>query len=64
MNNFHGGIDALEPEELFGFHGPGWGQFTTSTLLDLILHAQREVVHHGAEISLPRDLHRSGAMLG
>jgi hypothetical protein len=39
--------------------GPAWGPFATSTHLDLAFHALREIVHHGAEIALLRDLYRS-----
>ena len=62
--NFYDLVVSRTPEQFFELLGESWGQFATSTFFDLVLHAQREVVHHGAEISLLLDLHRSGAMLG
>ena len=37
--------------------GPTWGPYAESTKLDLAIHAQREVIHHTAEIFLLRDLY-------
>ena len=37
--------------------GPAWGPFAESTWIDLFVHAVDEVVHHGAEIGLLRDLY-------
>ncbi len=37
--------------------GPGEGPFAEYPLATLILHINREVIHHGAEISLLRDLY-------
>lgn len=37
--------------------GPTWGPYSESTKLDLAIHAQREVIHHAAEIFLLRDLY-------
>jgi hypothetical protein len=45
------------PDGLFQLLGPGWGPYADSTILALALHAQREIVHHGAEIGLLRDLY-------
>jgi hypothetical protein len=39
--------------------GPTWGPFADHTHLDLALHANREVIHHLAEIALLRDLYRA-----
>jgi hypothetical protein len=41
-------------EELLG---PAWGPYAASNHLDLALHVLDEVVHHGAEIGLLRDLY-------
>lgn len=43
-------------DDLFEPLGPAWGPFGQHTRLDLVLHAQREVIHHGAEIALLCDL--------
>ncbi len=37
--------------------GAAWGRYAEKNNLELALHAQREVIHHGAEIALLRDLH-------
>lgn len=41
--------------------GPDWGSFAESNYVDLMLHAGRELIHHGAEIGLLRDLYRAQA---
>jgi hypothetical protein len=42
--------------------GPAEGPFAESPMATLVLHINREVIHHGAEISLLRDLYlRQGA---
>ena len=46
-------------DDLFQQLGPAWGPFAEHTRLDLVLHAQREVIHHGAEIALLCDLYRA-----
>jgi DinB superfamily len=45
-------------DDLFEELGRDWGPFAQHSRLALALHAQREVIHHGAEIALLRDLHR------
>ena len=37
--------------------GPGAGQYTNSTALDLVLHIQAEVLQRGADLCLLRDLY-------
>ena len=37
--------------------GPAWGPFSEHSTFALVLHAQREITHHAAEIALLRDLH-------
>jgi len=37
--------------------GPAWGPYADQTHLALALHAERELVHHGAEVALLRDLY-------
>ena len=41
--------------------GPSWGPWGHHSTVDIALHAGNELVHHGAEIALLRDLHRAGA---
>jgi hypothetical protein len=47
------GIDGLDRR-----CGPGEGPYADYPLGALVLHINRETIHHGAEISLLRDLHR------
>jgi hypothetical protein len=56
---FRAGVAGWGEAGLFEPLGPAWGPYAEHANLDLALHAQREVVHHGAEISLLRDLYRA-----
>ncbi len=38
--------------------GPAEGPFAESSMAALVLHIHREVIHHGAEVSLLRDLYQ------
>jgi hypothetical protein len=38
--------------------GPAEGEWADSPMAALVLHTNRELVHHGAEIALLRDLYR------
>jgi hypothetical protein len=40
--------------------GPSWGPYAAANTLDLALHVLDEVVHHGAEVGLLRDLWTAG----
>ena len=42
---------------LLGLLGPAWGPYSDHTNLALALHAQHEVIHHGSEVALLRDLY-------
>jgi len=53
------GVRGLGAEGLARPCGPAYGPYADSPLADLILHINREVIHHGAEIALLRDLYRS-----
>lgn len=44
--------------------GEKWGPYGEQSWADLVLHAMDEVAHHGAEIGLLRDLHRTGTVAG
>jgi len=39
--------------------GPAEGPFAESSMASLVLHINREVIHHGAEVALLRDLYRA-----
>ncbi|MCH8986139.1 MAG: DinB family protein [Acidobacteria bacterium] len=38
--------------------GPDWGPWAHHSMVDMALHCGNELVHHGAEIALLRDLYR------
>ncbi|MEV0285543.1 DinB family protein [Kribbella sp. NPDC050820] len=52
-------IRALSEAELSQPLGPKGSFYAEDTMLALITHLNRETIHHGAEISLLRDLYRS-----
>jgi hypothetical protein len=52
------GISALDQEGMARKLGPKGGQFADDTMADLIVHINREVMHHGGEIGLLRDFYR------
>jgi hypothetical protein len=51
------GVRALGPEDLARPCGPA-EPFPEAPMAALVLHINREVIHHGAEICLLRDLYR------
>lgn len=53
------GIKSLSEEDMWRPVGPTEGPYAEHPFLSLILHINREVIHHGAEISLLRDLYRA-----
>jgi hypothetical protein len=54
---FHGGLVRLGEEGLWRRLGPGWEPYENDSWAGLILHAQDELSHHGAEVALLRDLY-------
>lgn len=52
------GVAALGEEGLSRSVGPAEGGFAEHPMATLILHINREMIHHGAEILLLRDLFR------
>ncbi|MGI8994307.1 MAG: DinB family protein [Nocardioidaceae bacterium] len=50
------GVTALGEEGLSRPCGPAEGPFADHPMASLVLHINREVIHHGAEIALLRDL--------
>lgn len=52
------GVRALGEEGLARPCGPAEGPFADEPLAVLVLHIHRELIHHGAEICLLRDLYR------
>lgn len=51
------GVRTLSAADLEKPIGPAEGGFADKPMLDLILHINREIIHHGAEIALLRDLY-------
>lgn len=60
------GIESMDTEQLGRPVGEAEGPYAERTYATLILHINRELMHHGAEICLLRDLYRAsgGASLG
>jgi DinB superfamily len=52
------GVRGLGAEGLAHSCGPAEGPFAEYSMAALVLHIHREVIHHGAEISLLRDLYQ------
>lgn len=59
------GVRGLSPEDLAAPAGPSEGPFAEHPMLELVLHINRELIHHLAEIALLRDLYlRLGPEVG
>jgi hypothetical protein len=52
------GVRGLGADGLLRPCGPAEGPYADSSLAELVLHINREALHHGAEIALLRDLYR------
>lgn len=51
------GVRSLDNDELAQPCGPAEGPYADKPMSTLVLHISREVIHHGAEIALLRDLY-------
>ncbi len=51
------GVRGLSEEQLWRPCGPAEGPYAEETMATLVLHINREMIHHGAEIALLRDLY-------
>lgn len=56
---FRAGVHDLGENGMWAKLGPAWGPYAEETHFALMLHTQDELSHHGAEISLLRDLYRN-----
>jgi len=56
------GVATLDAFRLERAIGPAEGPWAEHTYAELVLHIHREVIHHGAEILLLRDLYRNRQM--
>ena len=54
---FRAALVAQGPDWLFEQLGPTYGPYAEATYLGLTLHVIDELVHHGAEVALLRDLY-------
>jgi hypothetical protein len=53
------GARALGPDGMAEPCGPAEGPYAAEPMAALVLHINREVIHHGAEVALLRDLYRA-----
>jgi hypothetical protein len=58
-HTWHDGIAALDEKGLEAPLGPKGGPYANDPMAGLIVHINREVMHHGGEICLLRDLYRA-----
>jgi hypothetical protein len=58
------GVGALGSDGMTRPCGPAEGPFAAYPLAALVVHINREMIHHGAEICLLRDLYRGGVVVG
>jgi hypothetical protein len=56
------GARALGADGLARPCGPAEGPWANAPMATLVLHINREVIHHGAEIALLRDLYAAGSL--
>jgi hypothetical protein len=57
------GVRALDDARLATPCGPAEGPYADLPVAALVLHINREVIHHGAEIALLRDLYATGGSI-
>ncbi|NNC79822.1 MAG: DinB family protein [Acidimicrobiales bacterium] len=57
FQNFRTGIATSSADELMTPIGEAFGPYAQANRIDLAIHARRELIHHGAEIALLRDLY-------
>ena len=56
--NYRAWIDGVRTADLAKAVGPSEGPYGHRPMASLVLHLNRELLHHGAEIALLRDLYR------
>ena len=57
-DRFTGHVRKLDQQALERPIGPAFGPYAQDSMHALVLHAADEVIHHGAEVALLRDLYR------
>lgn len=55
--HFTSSMSAVGSDGIYELIGPAFGPWANHSMVDLALHAQHELAHHGAEIGLLRDLY-------
>ncbi|WP_219416879.1 DinB family protein [Pseudonocardia nigra] len=60
-NAWIAGVRGLDEAAMERAVGPAEGGFAERPMAELVLHINREAIHHGAEIALLRDLYRARA---
>ena len=58
-SEWQGGLRSLDPSEFSRPIGPSERGYEDAPLAALVLHMNRELIHHGAEVALLRDLYRA-----
>ncbi|HEV2372585.1 MAG TPA: DinB family protein [Streptosporangiaceae bacterium] len=61
--NWRSGLAGLSQPQWAEPLGPPWGPYAEANTVDLALHVLDEVVHHGAEVGVLRDLYAQRATL-
>ena len=61
--NWRAGLAGLSPGQWAAPLGPSWGSYAEDNTIDLALHVFDEVIHHGAEVGLLRDLYSQRSSL-
>ncbi len=57
MGVWRAGVASLDDTRLATPCGPAEGPYAEHSMADLVLHIHRELIHHGAEVALLRDLY-------
>jgi hypothetical protein len=57
------GLTGLSADQWTAPLGPAWGPYAEDNTVDLALHVLDEVVHHGAEVGVLRDLYANRGTL-
>ena len=57
------GLAGLSSAQWAAPLGPSWGPYAEDNTIDLALHVLDEVIHHGAEVGLLRDLYSQRSSL-
>ena len=59
LDGWVGALRALDETGWTSPLGEAWGEYADDSTIDLALHVLDELIHHGAEVALLRDLYRT-----